>query len=224
MTFSLFAAFVAGFLSFISSSVVILIPFYVAFVAGGARKEGSLYSALSLVAAFSLMLIALGMSATTIGGFLSRYKEWLGMIAGGVLFVAGLHTTGVVKINVGPGGENRVWPTYGLEAVPVGIAFALGWTPVGGPILGSILTVGAAPRSVMTAFWLLTAYALGLAIPLVLTALAADQVVAAFDPERRYSRAIHIVSGTAMVVMGVLMLAGRFAPMARALSNYLPTF
>ena len=222
------AAFVAGFLSFISPSAVTLIPGYIAFVAGAVRKERGLITSFCLVSAFSLMLVALGASATWVGAFMSRHKELLGMIAGGILVLYGVYATGFMKIR-----------TYGLDAVLVGIAFAFGWTPVGGPILGALLTIGAAPESGMTGAWLLTAYAFGLAIPFVLTALAVDQVVASGagmrgdeldltprvpDDGYRYDRAIEIASGAALIVMGALMLTGRFPRIARSLGPYLPTF
>lgn len=221
----LFAAFIAGFLSFISPSVVVLIPGYVAFVAGAARQARWRVSTVGFVAAFSVTPIVL--ASTRPGALLSRHMALLGAIAGAVVLLAGLHTMGVATIS-----KLR---TYGLDAIAVGAAFALAWTPAGSRTLDLVLALAAQPDGQMTAVPLLAVYAAGLAIPFVLTAAAVDQFLASVAPLRRddsqirpddmrYDGTIEFAAGTAMMVMGLLMLTSHFAPLARLLAPYLPTF
>ncbi len=237
---SLIAAFVAGFLSFISPPVVILIPAYVAFVVGAAHKDRTLISSLCMVTAFSVTLVAIGASATRFGGFVSLHKPLPSMIAGGVLILVGLYAMGFLKISLS---NIR---TSGFEAVVVGIVFAFAWTPVGGPMLTAMLSAAAAPSTVQSGIWLLAVYSLGLAIPFVLTALALDQFFASIVRARSndldatvelqssagtngvqgfwHDGTIEFAVGAVLIVMGLLMLIGRFGAIAWRLSPYLPTF
>ena len=242
---SLIAALLAGLLSFVSPCVLPLIPGYLSFISGATLDEirgtgGSpsgavgatarrrtIVSSLFFVLGFSLVFIALGASASAIGGFVLQKKPLLGKIGGSVIILFGLHTMGVLKIGwlyAEKRVQTRSKPTSAIGAVLVGIAFAFGWTPCIGPILAAILAVAAAQDTVTQGVRLLAVYSLGLGIPFVLTALAIDRFFAAFARIRRYYHAIEIVSGALMVVVGVLIFTNRFTIIARVLSPYLPTF
>ena len=106
----------------------------------------------------------------------------------------------------------------------VGLAFAFGWTPCIGPILGSILALAAEEGTVQRGMLLLAVYSLGLGVPFLITSLAVDRFFAAFKRIRRHYKAIEVVAGLLMIVIGVLIFSDRFSVITRALTPYLPTF
>ncbi|MFA5909037.1 MAG: cytochrome c biogenesis protein CcdA [Vicinamibacterales bacterium] len=247
---SLFGAFIAGVLSFISPCVLPLIPGYLSFISGvsleemrgmpggggavavaggvsAAAKRQVIITSLFFILGFSLVFVSLGASATYLGQFLMERLTIFGKIAGVLLVVFGLHTMGVFKIEWLLQ-EKRVQantkPASMLGAVIVGISFAFGWTPCIGPILSAILLVAAQQDSVGQGIVLLSTYSLGLAIPFLLTALAINQFFVAFARIRRYYHAIEIVSGALMIIIGVLIFTNRFTVIAQWLTPYLPTF
>jgi cytochrome c-type biogenesis protein len=240
---SLFAAFVAGLFSFISPCVLPLIPGYLSFISGVTLEEmrgggaagtvapgtrwRTFVSSLAFVFGFSLVFIALGASATAIGGFVFSRLSLLSKIAGVLIVLFGLHTMGLLKISW-LYAEKRVQttrkPTSLVGAMLVGVAFAFGWTPCIGPILAAILTIAAGQDTVMKGIELLAVYSLGLGIPFMLTSLAINQFFAAFARIRRYYLAIEVASGALLVVIGVLIFTNRFTIIAQYLSPYLPTF
>jgi cytochrome c-type biogenesis protein len=244
---SLFGAFVAGVLSFISPCVLPLIPGYLSFISGvsleemrgmpggtvaaggvsAAAKRQVIITSLFFILGFSLVFVTLGASATYLGQFLMERLTMFGKVAGVLLIIFGLHTIGVFKIPFLLN-EARVQantkPASVIGAVIVGISFAFGWTPCIGPILSAILLVAAQQDSVGQGIVLLSTYSLGLAIPFLLTALAINQFFVAFAKIRRYYHAIEIVSGTLMIIIGVLIFTNRFTVIAQWLTPYLPTF
>ncbi len=245
---SLFGAFVAGVLSFISPCVLPLIPGYLSFISGvsleemrgmpgggavaaggvsAAAKRQVIVTSLFFILGFSLVFVTLGASATYLGQFLMERLTMFGKVAGVLLVIFGLHTIGVFKIPFLLN-EARVQantkPASMIGAVIVGISFAFGWTPCIGPILSAILLVAAQQDSVGQGIVLLSTYSLGLAIPFLLTALAINQFFVAFAKIRRYYHAIEIVSGALMIIIGVLIFTNRFTVIAQWLTPYLPTF
>jgi len=227
---SLVSAFVAGVLSFISPSVLPLIPGYLSFMSGvsltsigntsvrnvGAKRQ-VIITSLFFILGFSLIFVALGASATVPGQFMTQRVTMFGKIAGVVLIIFGLDTIGVFKI--------PFMARYRMiGAVIVGISFAFGWTPYIGPVLAAILDVASQRASVNEGILLLSIYSLGLAVPFLLTALAIDQFFIVFSKIRRSHHAIEIVSGLLMIVIGVLIFTNRFTIIAQWLSPYLPTF
>lgn len=250
---SLFGAFIAGVLSFISPCVLPLIPGYLSFISGvsleemrgmtpvaagggtvavnagvsAAAKRQVIITSLFFILGFSLVFVSLGASATFLGQFLMERLKILGQIAGVLLIIFGLHTMGVFKIPFLLN-EARVQantkPASMIGAVIVGISFAFGWTPCIGPILSAILLVAAQQESVNQGILLLSVYSLGLAIPFLLTALAINQFFVAFSKIRRHYHTIEIVSGLLMIIIGVLIFTNRFTIIAQWLTPYLPTF
>ncbi len=237
---TLFAALIAGVLSFISPCVLPLIPGYVSFVSGVSLEEmrgGSaasdasrrqvLLTSLAFVAGFSLVFIALGASASAVGKFLFARLPLLERIAGAVIIVFGLHTMGVFRI-AALETEKRVQtqkrPAGPLGAVLVGIAFAFGWTPCIGPILGGILVVAGAKETVREGVVLLAVYSLGLGIPFLLTSLAIDKFFAVSKRIRRHYHTIELVSGGLLVVVGLLIFTHQLTVITQRLQPYLPTF
>lgn len=236
---TLIAAFVAGFLSFISPCVLPLIPGYVSFVSGVSledmRGDGAVSSArrhvlvtsLFFVLGFSLVFIALGATASVVGRFLFEKQPILAKIAGVLLVIFGLHTMGVFRIALLET-EKRMQanrkPAGALGAVLVGIAFAFGWSPCIGPILGGILALAASKDTVWDGVELLTVYSVGLGIPFLLTSIAINQFFAVTKRIRRYYHAIELVSGGLLVAIGVLIFTNQFTIIVRYLQPYLPSY
>ena len=236
---TLLAAFAAGFLSFVSPCVLPLIPGYISFVSGVSVEEMRgdappatsrlqvFLTSLAFVIGFSLVFVALGASATAIGKFLFARLPLFSKIAGAVLIVFGLHTMGVFRLAF-LDTEKRVHsqrkPAGPIGAVLVGVAFAFGWTPCIGPILGGILAIAGSKNSVAEGVTLLGVYSLGLGIPFLLTSLAINQFFGAAKRIRRYYHAIELTSGALLIVIGVLIISGELTIITRALQPYLPSF
>ena len=236
---TLLAAFAAGFLSFVSPCVLPLIPGYISFVSGISVEEMRgdtapatsrlqvFLTSLAFVIGFSLVFIALGASATAIGKFLFAKLPLLSKIAGVILIIFGLHTMGVFRLAFLET-EKRVHsqrkPAGPLGAMLVGVAFAFGWTPCIGPILGGILAIAGSRNSVAEGITLLAVYSLGLGIPFLLTSLAINQFFGAAKKIRRYYHAIELASGALLVLIGVLIMTGQLTLIVRLLQPYLPVF
>jgi cytochrome c-type biogenesis protein len=236
---TLIAAFAAGFLSFVSPCVLPLIPGYISFVSGVSVEEMRGDSApttsrlqvfltsLAFVIGFSLVFIALGASATAIGKFLFARLPLFSKIAGVILVIFGLHTMGVFRLAFLES-EKRVHsqrkPAGPLGAMLVGVAFAFGWTPCIGPILGGILAIAGSKNSVTEGITLLGVYSLGLGIPFLITSLAINQFFGAAKKIRRYYHAIELASGALLIVIGVLIMTGQLTIITRYLQPYLPSY
>ena len=151
----------------------------------------------------------------------------LSKIAGGILIVFGLHTMGVFRLAFLET-EKRVHaqrkPAGPFGAMLVGVAFAFGWTPCIGPILGGILAIAGSKDSVSEGVVLLAVYSLGLGIPFLITSLAINQFFGAVKKIRRYYHAIELTSGALLVAIGLLIITGQLTIITRYLQPYLPTF
>lgn len=237
---TLLAAFAAGFLSFVSPCVLPLIPGYISFVSGvsvddmrsesgapAASRAHVFIASLAFVIGFSLVFVALGASATAVGKFLFAKLPLLTRIAGVLLIIFGLHTMGAFRLAFLEQ-EKRVHtqrkPAGALGALLVGVAFAFGWTPCIGPILGGILAIAGSKNSIGEGVLLLAVYSLGLGIPFLLTSLAIDRFFSAAKRIRRHYHAIEVASGALLIAIGVLILTGQLTIIVRYLQPYLPTF
>ena len=215
-------AFVAGAVSFLSPCVMPLIPGYLSYVSGVSMDE--LYAgapgqtmrilgqSVLYVLGFALVFVALGASASTIGAVLADYRTVLNEISGAFIIAMGLSLVGVLRVGMLVR-EHRFQPTGRpggvLGALLLGAAFAFAWVPCVGPILASILVYAGSTGTIRTGALLLLVYALGLGIPFILSGLAFTRAVGAFRWLRRWSRSIEVVSGAALTVVGVLMLANK---------------
>jgi cytochrome c-type biogenesis protein len=236
---TLIAAFAAGFLSFISPCVLPLIPGYISFVSGISVDEMRgdtplatsrlqvFLTSLAFVIGFSIVFVLLGASATAIGKFMFARLPLLSKIAGGILIVFGLHTMGVFRLaflETEKRVHSQTKPAGPLGAMLVGIAFAFGWTPCIGPILGGILAIAGSKNSVGEGITLLAVYSLGLGIPFLLTSLAINQFFGAAKKIRRYYHAVELTSGALLIAIGVLIITGQLTIITRYLQPYLPSF
>jgi cytochrome c-type biogenesis protein len=214
------AAFAVGFVSFVSPCVLPLVPGYLSAVSGvsitdmrsGEHKISAiLWPAAIFCLSFTIMFVALGMTATSIGSALRDSKQTLDRAAGIVILAMGIFfllTPFVPKLN-------REWRPDALISragaggpVIAGLAFAVAWTPCVGPTLASILAAASAANTVGHGGVLLAFYSLGLAVPFLLTAIAFDRATTAFRWIRTRYLLVTAVSGAILVFMGILMLTG----------------
>jgi cytochrome c-type biogenesis protein len=225
------AAFVAGLLSFLSPCVLPLVPGYVSLISGtgaGTLETDTsrrafrtvMLNSITFILGFSIVFIMLGAGATALGQLVGRFRRDLTFIAGIVIIVFGLHLTGLLKLKF-LYADKRMHDVKGgsspLGAFLVGFAFAFGWTPCIGPILAGILTLAAAEETVTKGMLLLAVYSAGLAVPFLLTSLGVDRFLAFYSRFRRHLHAVEVVSGVLLIMIGALVLTGRFT----VLSGYL---
>lgn len=227
-------AFAAGVVSFLSPCVLPLIPGYLSFMTGiavsdlgsGRSARAVIGPALLFVAGFSVVFTALGASASVLGSFLIDYRVVLERVAGLLVIAFGIVMLGVVKV---PWlyGEARLdmgkARTFGRGAAFVmGAAFAFGWTPCVGPVLGSILALAGTTASVAQGAALLLVYSLGLGVPFIGTALLFSTVGPLLSRMNRHALVINRVAGVLLIAVGVLILTGRLSTLVGALSTVLP--
>ncbi|MGB8658506.1 MAG: cytochrome c biogenesis protein CcdA [Candidatus Zixiibacteriota bacterium] len=233
---SLLAAFTAGLISFISPCVLPLIPGYLSFISGvsveemkgGEKKSEALkkvsLSTLLFVLGFSVVFTALGASATFVGEFLLSKLALFSKIAGAVIVILGLHIMGVFKIpflNYEKRFHARSKPLGPLGSFVVGVAFAFGWTPCIGPILGGILLMASNQGTVGKGIVLLLSYSLGLGIPFFVTAVSFNTFLGVFGWVKKHFRTIEIISGLLLVVIGVLIFFGSFGYISALFNQWL---
>src|SRR3954462_2071763 len=219
---TIFAALLAGLVSFLSPCVLPLVPPYLVYLAGSslerlaeteseprARPE-TVLAAILFVCGFSPGFVALGASASVIGVVIRAYSAELSIVAGIAIIVMGLHFLGVFRIGVLLR-EKRMAMAKPVElwgAYAMGLAFAFGWTPCIGPILAAILAVAASEQTVAKGAGLLAVYSLGLGIPFLLAAFAVDPFSAFLARFRRHIAKVEQVMGGLLVLTGIAFLTG----------------
>jgi cytochrome c-type biogenesis protein len=226
-------AFAAGLLSFLSPCVLPLVPSYVGFLTGmtlpevTGRRRVALTHALLFVGGFSLVFILLGASATALGRALNYYQVWLQRLGGALIILFGLLCLGVFSPRL-LSQERRLHlerkPVGYLGSVLVGMAFAAGWTPCIGPVLGAILGLAATSTDVSRGMLLLAVYSAGLALPFLVAAVAVDSFLDWFQRFRRFLPWVMRVSGVMLVFVGILLVTGEFTRLAGWLQGLTPDF
>jgi len=235
---ALATAFGAGIVSFLSPCVLPLVPGYISYVAGDAlvhrqdadaraQRLATLGLSLCFVAGFSTIFVALGAGATVLGQFLLRYKNEAGIVGGAIVLLFGLFMVGAVKL---PWLQRDlrvhadITGARPLSAYVIGLAFAFGWTPCIGPVLGAILTVSAVTATISSGVALLGAYSLGLGVPFLLTAAFTGALLKRLKSIRRKGRWLQLAAGVGMIVMGLAMMTGLLTKMAWWLLETFPAF
>ena len=226
-------AFAAGLLSFLSPCVLPLIPSYVGYLTGMSveeverRRGTAVLHGLWFVAGFSLVFVLLGAAASAVGNLLRDYQVWLGRVGGVLLILFGVYLLGILR----PALLMREWrielarkPLGYFGSGVVGFTFGAAWTPCIGPILGGILTLAATQAGLGRGIALLAVYALGLAIPFLLTALALDRFLVWFQRFRLYIVWVDRIAGAMLIVLGILLVTDSFTLLAGYLQSLTPQF
>jgi cytochrome c-type biogenesis protein len=233
---ALAASFTAGIVSFLSPCVLPLVPGYISYVGGRSLGRGgdepessfaALWFSTSFVLGFSTVFITLGASATAVGRLLLSYKDEANLVAGAIVAVFGLAMIGLVRwpwlmrdtrfhLQI-PGGRT-------ISAYVLGLAFALGWTPCIGPVLGAILTTSAVTATVSQGVLLLAAYSLGLGIPFLLSAVFTDRLLGRLKKLGRTGRSLQVGAGGVMILMGAAMITGQLSALSYWLLETFPVF
>lgn len=226
-------SFTAGVLSFLSPCVLPLIPSYVSFITGLSLEDVqrsrriALVNSLLFIAGFTVVFLALGATATVVGQLLFRQREWVSRIGGVLVIVFGLYLVGAFNFGF-LARDRRVHvankPLGYLGTFLVGMAFAAGWTPCIGPILGGVLTFTASSADLNRGLLLLSAYSLGLAVPFLLAALMIERFMATLQRYRSALAWTSRVSGVLLIIVGLLMVTGSMTVMNSWLQGMTPEF
>jgi len=230
---ALMVAMAAGVLSFLSPCVLPIVPPYLAYMGGvtmsdmedrSARKR-ALGSATFFVLGLSTVFLFLGFTASAFGRFFLTNQDWFVTIAGLVIMVFGAHFVGIYRIGfmdreMRVDAGDRGGSAFG--AYVLGLAFAFGWTPCIGPILGAILSLAANEADVARGTTLLAAYALGLGIPFLLVAAFFPSLKGLMAWMRRHMERIERVMGLLLWTVGLLMLTGKFTDFSWWLNEQFP--
>jgi cytochrome c-type biogenesis protein len=220
-------AFAAGLISFLSPCVLPLVPGYVSYVAGSSAETLAVGSiahrllavglSMCFVLGFSTVFIILGASATALGQLLLSYRQELNVGGGSLIIAFGLFMLGLANLPWLQR-EIRLHPAIAggrpVSAYVLGLAFAFGWTPCIGPVLGAVLTVSAASTTVGGGVSLLGIYSLGLGVPFVLAALFTDGLVTRLKAIGWLGRVLQTVAGALLVLMGLAMITGQLTAIA----------
>ena len=208
-------AFLEGIITFISPCLLPMLPVYVSYFAGGGERsrKKTLLGALGFVLGFTVVFVLLGALAGTLGGLVRRHQILVNIVSGAVVILFGLNFLGVLKLNLFRGSRRAVMGESGgfFSSVLFGIVFSIGWTPCVGAFLGSALMLVAQQGHALEGMIMLLCYSVGLGIPFVIGAVLIDRLKSAFDFIKRNYRVINIVSGSFLILIGVLMATGLFS-------------
>jgi cytochrome c-type biogenesis protein len=216
------AALIAGLVSFLSPCVLPLVPPYLVYLTGAtiehvaneeseaSSRRAVMISAALFVLGFSTVFVALGASASLVGGLIRAWSGQLAIIAGIVIIVMGLHFLGLTRIGLlMREGRLSIPKPVGLwGAYVMGLAFAFGWTPCIGPILAAILSIAAAEATVARGAGLLAIYSAGLGIPFLIAAFMVEQFSSVFARMKRHLANVERAMGVLMIITGIAFLTG----------------
>ncbi|WP_019221689.1 cytochrome c biogenesis CcdA family protein [Bartonella senegalensis] len=237
---STIGVFFAGALSFLSPCVLPLVPPYLCYMAGigiddfrSENPKGRVFirwallsSVLTFVLGFTTVFVALGASASTIGKFLTYYRDWFALAAGIVIVIFGLNFLGLLKIAFlfrEARFQTLKTPSGPLGAYIIGLAFAFGWTPCIGPILGPVITLAGTKETVGEGAVLLGVYALGLGVPFLMAALFSSSFMRFLGAFRIHLGKVEKIIGIFLIVTGVLFLTGSMQDFSFWLLEHYPS-
>ena len=217
-----FITFLEGIITFISPCLLPMLPVYISYFAGGdaGSTAKTLKNSLGFVMGFTIVFVAMGALAGTVGAFLREYQTAVNIVTGLIVVFFGLNFLGVFKLNLFRGMNSSV-NTKNLgffSSALFGIAFSIGWTPCVGAFLGSALMLASQRGHVLEGVLMLLAYSLGLGIPFLLSAVLIDYLKFAFQWIKQHYGVINVVCGVLLVLLGVLMATGMLGRLLALLS------
>jgi len=226
----MFLALGAGIISFLSPCVLPLIPGYIAYISGNSlnelleKKNTSLFPIVLFTIGFSIIFIILGASATFLGKFLLKNSFPLRIIAGTIVIIFSLHIIGVFQIKF-LNYEKKIYSErkFGLfSSLLIGMAFAFGWTPCIGPILGSILMLASTEESINKGILLLLFYSLGLAIPFILSGYLFQKFITISKNLKKRMNLITKFGGSLLLITGILIFTNQLQALGFYIFEYFP--
>jgi cytochrome c-type biogenesis protein len=229
-------AFLAGLVSFVSPCVLPLVPAYLSFLTGSSVEElrdtasidtraRAVGHAIAFIVGFTIIFVALGASASAIGGALLSNRVLIAQIGGIIVILLGLQMLGVFRLRFLAMDKRLHVQTQKrspLMSIVVGIAFAAGWSPCIGPILAAILALASQANGVWQGAWLLFVYSMGLAVPFLVTALAVGAVLPALNRIKRFLPTIEMAAGAFMILTGVVLVNNWFLRVAGWFYSFVP--
>lgn len=210
-----------GIITFVSPCLLPMLPIYISYFAGGGERTTArtVKNALGFVLGFTLVFVAMGALAGTVGSFFKQHQTAVNLLSGLVVILFGLQFLGVFKWNLFRGSGRAVNGEMGFfSAVVFGVIFSLGWTPCVGAFLGSALALASQQGHVGSGMLMLLAYSLGLGIPFLVSAVLIDKLKSAFDWIKWNYRVINLISGSLLILVGVLMATGTLGRLLNLLS------
>lgn len=221
------SAFVAGILMFLAPCTLPLVPAYLGFISGvsaedlkdpakaGNARRRIFLNGVMFILGFSLIFIVFGTLAGLVGQGLVPYRIWLTRIGGGLVIVFGLFMLGILNLSFLQSEKRIKLPSFLKVGRPsssliMGGAFAFGWTPCVGPILGSILLLASVSSTALEGAMMLAVFSLGLAIPFILIALAFSKATAYIEKISKYLNIISKIGGAFLVILGILLITNNF--------------
>ena len=205
-------SFLEGIITFISPCLLPMLPIYISYFAGGGERstKKTLTTAAGFVLGFTVLFVAMGALAGTLGSFLIRYQTAVNIVSGAVVILFGLNFLGVLHLNLFQGMRSGV-DTKDMSffsAVLFGIIFSVGWTPCVGAFLGSALMLASQQGSTMVGMGMLLCYSLGLGVPFLMSAVLIDQMKSAFDFIKRNYDTVNRICGGFLILIGIAMMTG----------------
>ena len=228
--FELFVAFGAGLISFLSPCVLPLIPGYISYISGSSlndlveKKDINLIPIILFTVGFSLIFIIFGAASTYLGQVLLQNSYELRIFAGLIIIILSLHILGLINIKF-LNYEKRIQTntnTNFYSPILIGMAFAFGWTPCIGPILGSILVLAATEESINKGIMLLISYSLGLALPFILSGYLIQKFLIFSKNFKKNINLVSKIGGFILLITGILILTNQLQALGYYLLNIFP--
>ncbi|TES56384.1 cytochrome c biogenesis protein CcdA [Halalkalibacterium halodurans] len=234
MEVTIWLAFAAGLVSFLSPCVLPLVPAYLAQITGTSVKENQIeadrrlliYNSIGFISGFTLIFMILGASSTVIGQLFSNNRVLIEQIGGIIIFVFGLQMIGVISLNLLYKEKRlsigkRKTASFG-NSVILGIVFGAGWTPCIGLVLSSILILSSQTETLYTGMLMLFVYSMGLALPFFAVALLWSKSLHKLKKFNRLLPTIQKISGAIMIILGILLFTGQFRILATYFARFVP--
>lgn len=217
-----FISFLEGIITFISPCLLPMLPIYISYFSGGGERstKSTLKNAFGFVLGFSLIFIAMGAFAGTIGSFLKEHQIIVNIISGLFVILFGLNFLGIIKVSIFKGMSKNVDTNHlsFLSSLIFGVIFSVGWTPCVGAFLGSALMLASQQGHILTGMLMLLCYSLGLGIPFIFSAVLIDSLKSTFQFIKSHYFVINTVSGIFLVLVGILMATGTLGRLLTLLS------
>ncbi len=215
-------SFIEGIITFISPCLLPMLPIYASYFAGGGQRntKRTLLNAIGFVCGFTLIFVAMGAFAGTVGSFLKKYQTTVSIISGLIVIFFGLNYLGVFKFNIFGGLKTKAkTDNLGfLSSLVFGIVFSISWTPCVGTFLGSALVLASQQGQVLAGMLMLLLYSLGLGIPFILSAVLIDKFKSTFDFIKNHYKTINYICGSLLILIGILLATGTLGKLITLLS------